>query len=273
MQKGRRQTGQEKYDYVKRVSDSQNFLTDAKLLQRITRLAGIQKKDTVLEIGTGKGHLTEALCKKAGKVYTVEIDRKLMENAGKRLSKYINVELIPGDFMKYRLPVKGDYQVFANIPFFLTTQIVEKLTQGKNPPTNIWLVMEKGAAKRFMGLPRETRKSLELKVRWEMKIMYHFRREDFHPKPSVDTVLIHFSRKAVPDLNERDFREFQKFIERGMKYGITGKGGLLTKRQVSAALRQAGLYQDHEDGVTLYIQWLCLFRCYQGLTNSAGIIK
>lgn len=260
MRKDRRQAGD---SHVKRVSDSQNFLTEAKLLQRIVRLADFEKQDTVLEIGTGKGHLTEALCKKAGKVCSVEIDGKLMENAKKRLSKYTNVELVLGDFMNYRLPIKGDYQVFANIPFFLTTQIVEKLTQGSNPPGHIWLVMEKGAAKRFMGLPRETVKSLELKVGWEMKIVYHFRREDFHPKPSVDTVLIHFKKKAVPDLNKGEYREFQKFIERGMKYGITGKGGLLTKRQVSAALRQAGLYQDHEDGVTLYIQWLCLFRCYQ----------
>lgn len=250
-------------DYEKRVSDSQNFLTDAKLLKRIVGLADIQKKDEILEIGTGKGHLTEALCKKAGKVCTVEIDDKLMESAKRRLSKYSNVELIEGDFMKYRLPVRGDYQVFANIPFFLTTQIVEKLTQGQNPPKDIWLVMEKGAAKRFMGRPRETVKSLEFKVHWEMKIIYHFRREDFHPKPSVDTVLLHFKKKAVPDLTKREYREFQKFIERGMKYGITGKGGLLTKKQVAVALKQAGLYREHEDGVTLYIQWLCLFRCYQ----------
>lgn len=262
MQNSRRQTG---YDYVKQVSDSQNFLTSSRLIERIVRIASFQREDVVLEIGTGKGHLTEALCRKAGKVYSVEIDRGLMENAKRRLSKYSNIELITGDFMRYRLPEKGAYKVFANIPFFLTTQIMEKLTQGVNPPTDIWLVMEKGAAKRFMGLPKETRKSLELKVRWEMKIVYHFRREDFHPKPSVDCVLIHFRGKAVPDLNRRECREFQQFIERAMKYGMTGKGGPLTKRQVTAALRQAGLHHAHEDGVTLYIQWLCLFRCYQRL--------
>ena len=262
MQNSRRQTG---YDYVKQVSDSQNFLTSFKLIERIVRLATFQREDMVLEIGTGKGHLTEALCKKAGKVCSVEIDRGLMESAKRRLSKYSNVELVAGDFMKYRLPEKGTYHVFANIPFFLTTQIVEKLTQGANPPMDIWLVLEKGAAKRFMGLPKETKKSLELKVRWEMTIVYHFRREDFHPKPSVDCVLVHFSRKAVPDLSGREYREFQKFVERAMKYGMTGKGGPLTKRQVTAALRQAGLYHVYEDGVTLYIQWLCLFRCYQRL--------
>jgi 23S rRNA (adenine-N6)-dimethyltransferase len=260
MQKSRRQAD---YDYIKQVSDSQNFLTDSKLLQRIIRSADIQKGDMVLEIGTGKGHLTEALCKRAGKVCSVEVDERLMERAKKRLSKYENVELVSGDFMKYRLPEKGDYKVFANIPFFLTTQIVEKLTQRANAPTDMWLVMEKGAAKRFMGLPRETKKSLELKVRWEMKVVYHFRREDFHPKPSVDSVLVHFSQKAVPDLNGKEYRAFQKFIEQGMKCGVTGKGGLLTKRQASSALKRAGLYHAYEDGVTLYIQWLCLFRCYQ----------
>lgn len=265
MQKDRRQTG---YDYVKQVSDSQNFLTSRKLIQRIVCLAGFQREDVVLEIGTGKGHLTEELCRQAGKVCSVEIDKRLMESAGKRLSKYSNVELVSGDFLKYHLPEKGAYQVFANIPFFLTTQIMEKLTQGKNPPTDIWLVMEKGAAKRFMGIPKETQKSLALKVRWEMKMVYHFRREDFHPKPSVDCVLVHFGRKAIPDLNGKEYREFQQFIERAVRYGMTGKGGPLTKRQASAALKKAGLYHAYEDGVTLYIQWLCLFRCYQDLKGG-----
>ncbi len=266
MRKSRRQAG---YDYIKQVTDSQNFLTDSKLIHRIVRLADIQGNDTVIEIGTGKGHLTEELCKRAGRVYSVEIDTKLMETAKNRLRKYSNLELTAGDFLKYRLPVKDAYKVFANIPYFITTQIVDKLTKGDSLPTDIYLVMEKGAAKRFMGLPKETKKSLELKVRWEMKIVYHFRREDFHPKPSVDSVLIHFSRKAIPDLDREQYREFQKFIERGMKYGITGKGGLLTKRQVSAALRQGGLYKEHEDGVTLYIQWLCLFRYFKKTVDKS----
>ena len=123
--------------------------------------------------------------------------------------------------------------------------------------------MEKGAAKRFMGIPKENSKSLLLKVRWDMKILYHFRREDFHPMPSVDSVLLHFSQKTKPDLEKADYVSFQKFIEHSMKYGICGRQGLLTKRQVSVALKQAGLPPAYEDRVTLYIQWLCLFRYYR----------
>lgn len=245
------------------LSDSQNFITNGKLIHRIIGFADFQANDTVLEIGTGKGHLTEELCRKAGMVRSVEIDRKLYDSAGKRLAQYSNLKLIYGDFLKYDLPSRGDYKVFANIPYFITTQIIDKLTRAPNPPTDIWLVMEKGAAKRFMGIPKETKKSLLLKVNWNMKIRYHFRREDFHPMPGVDSVLVHFAGKAAPDLGRNEYCEFQKFLERSMKYGICGKGGPLTKRQVQTALKRAGLPHAHEDGVTLYIQWLCLFRCYQ----------
>ena len=259
MQKDRRS---QKYDTTKHLSDSQNFITNRKLIHRIIRSANICAGDMVLEIGTGKGHLTEVLCETAGSVYSVEIDRKLYENTKEKLAQFTNLKLICGDFLKYSLPAKGDYKVFSNIPFFITTQIVEKLTRVSNPPADIWLVMEKGAAKRFMGMPKETEKSLLLKVNWNIEIVYYFRREDFHPMPVVDSVLVHFSRKKIPDLNKKEYQEFQKFIGHSFKYGICGSKGLLTKRQVSTALRQAGLPYAHEDSVTLYIQWLCLFRCY-----------
>lgn len=246
-----------------KLSDSQNFITGRTLIQRLIRLTDINQNDTVIEIGTGKGHLTEELCRKSGHVCSVELDRKLYEGSKMKLAKYSNLDLVQGDFLKYSLPARGDYKVFSNIPYSITTQIMEKLTGAPNPPKDIWLVMEKGAAKRFTGTGKETKQSLLLKVNWNMKVLYHFRREDFHPMPSVDSVLVHFSEKAVPDLSKRELEDFKRFMEHSLKYGICGRNGLLTKRQVSTALKQAGLPHAHEDGVTLYIQWLCLFRCWQ----------
>ena len=263
MQKSRPQN----IDYKRNLSNSQNFITDSYLIRKIIRLSNISKNDTVLEIGTGKGHLTEALCRRSGYVYSVELDRRLYESTSAKLASLTNLKLIHGDFLKYPLPAKGNYKVYANIPYFITTQIIEKLTNAPNPPSDIWLIMEKGAAKRFMGLPRENTKSLLLKVRWNMKILYHFRREDFHPMPSVDSVLLHLTRKPKPDLEPADYSAFKRFLEHSMKYGICGKQGLLTKRQMTIALKRAGLPPSYEDAVTLYIQWLCLFRCYQQFGN------
>lgn len=194
MQEGNRKN-RGKSAHLQEISKSQNFLTSRRLLERIVRKSTISRHDTVLEIGAGKGHLTEALCRRAGYVYSVEIDRKLYERAKERLQDFSNIKIVCGDFMKYRLPNKGDYKVFANIPYSLTTKIVKKLTEDAHPPSEMWLVMEKGAAKRFMGMPAETKYSLLLKRRWKLEIIYYFSREDFHPKPSVDSVLLHFIRK------------------------------------------------------------------------------
>ncbi len=252
----------------KNLCHSQNFITSEKLLHRIVNLSGLTKEDTVLEIGSGKGHLTQALCEKSGFVYSIEIDRKLFEKAKDRLAEMPNLKLICGDFLKYPLPAKGAYQVFANIPYSITTQIIDRLTSAPNPPVQMWLILEKGAAKRFSGLPRETKKSLLLKVNWEMEIVYHFRRDDFHPAPSVDSVLLHLSRKASPDLEKKDYAAWQKFIDLSLRYGVTGRGGPLSKKQACTALRLAKLPPLPPDGMTLYIQWLCLFRCWRKMKKT-----
>lgn len=252
-----------KTDSPKHLSNSQNFITDTRLLHRIVNMSSITKEDIVWEIGTGKGHLAQVLCQKCGFLYSVEIDRKLFEKAKERLTPQSNFKLVYGDFLKQPLPARGQYKVFANIPYFITTQILDKLTGAPNPPTEMWLIMEKGAAKRFLGIPRETKKSLLLKVSWDMQILYYFDRCDFHPMPSVDSVLLHLTRKTNPDLRKRDLASYERFIEHSLRCGLTGSTGLLTKKQVSTALKLANLPPVPPSGETLYIQWLCLFRCYQ----------
>lgn len=181
--------------HLQEIYASQNFLTSRRLLERIVRISTITKNDLVIEIGTGKGHLTEVLCRRAKYVYSMEIDKKLYERAKERLQKEDNLKIMCRDFMQCQLPSRINYKVFANIPYNITTGIVKKLTEDAHPPSEIWLVMEKGAAKRFLGVPKETKYSLLLKRRWDLEIVYYFSREDFHPKPSVDSVLLHFSQK------------------------------------------------------------------------------
>lgn len=159
---------------------SQNFLTSRATIQRCLSLARLGPQDTVLEIGTGKGHITRALACRCKRVLTYEIDPDLCRTLEGKLPG--NVRLVRGDFLRAPLP-KGPYKVFANIPFSLTSAIVSKLTTGPNLPSHMYLFMEKGAAQRFCGLPGESRASLLLRPWFDVKILYHFRREDFHPAP------------------------------------------------------------------------------------------
>ncbi len=251
-----------KHNYKNKYIFSQNFLTNRRLIEKIVSLSTITKCDTVLEIGTGKGHLTGVLSQKCNFLFSIEIDEVLYHKSMIKLKKYNNIKLINEDFLNYSLPRKISYKVFANIPFSITTQLIDKLTKAPNPPDEMWLIVEKGAAKRFMGIKKETIKSLLLKPNWEIDIIFHFRRDDFHPKPSKDSVLLHFYRKHIPDIAESEFGAYKKFIEQSFKYGFFKKKSLLTKKQIATVLKLAELPSISKDGVILYIQWLCLFRCY-----------
>lgn len=245
---------------------SQNFLTSTRLLQRIVNRSSINKEDTVLEIGTGKGHLTKVLASRCNKVYSIEIDPHLFELAQARLIGIKNIHLIHRDFLKFNLSSFSDYKIFANIPFSKTTAIIHKITTSHHPPRDMWLIMEKGAAKRFMGERSENLRSLSLKPFWKLKIRYYFRRDDFHPKPKVDCVLVHFSLRRTPDLRIDQLQSFQAFVRRGLQGGFQRNRKLLTQKQISIALREAGLPPLRNSDSPTYDQWLCLFRCYLRFT-------
>ncbi len=237
-------------------SISQNFLTSSKTIDRLLSKTTINREDMVLEIGAGKGHITNALAEKAKSVLTYEIDGLLAEKLKPKLPE--NVRLIQGDFLRAELP-KTSYKVFANIPFSITTDIIRKLTVSEHAPEAMWLIMEKGAAKRFCGQPYETLSSLQIKPYFDTRICHYLRREDFHPAPRVDCVMMEFIKRTHPDLPTAQRKAFAAFVQRAKQQGIEK---LLTKKQISTALRLAGLPMIERSGNILYVQWLCLFRCW-----------
>ena len=101
-----------------------------------------------------------------------------------------------------------------------------------------------------------------LKPRFDTKIVYHFRREDFHPAPGVDTVMLEFRRKDRPDVTAEQWDRYCTFVRHGLQYGLFGSKALLTKRQIDTALRLEGLPRLKQPDDILYVQWLCLFRCW-----------
>ena len=220
------------------VSVSQNFLTSRQTIRRLLRIAELKQTDHVVEIGAGRGHITRELARICGRVSAYEIDRAL---AGRLYSEFenSNVRVYGRDFLASALPKNAPYKVFASIPFCRTTEIIRKLTAAA-PPEEAWLVVEKGAAKRFMGIPRESRASLLLKPFFDMEIRYHFRRDDFHPAPSVDAVMLCLKRKSVPDVTAAERRAYEAFI--GKRFGRLPR----------------------VSGEMLYVQWLCLFRRSRG---------
>lgn len=242
-----------------RYGISQNFLTSARTIDRMLDRTDIGPADHVWEIGAGKGHITRRLLARAGRVTAVEIDANLHGKLAAKLGDAPALRLLKGDFLSMPLPRHGAYKVFANIPFCHTSAIIEKLAGCANAPVDCWLVLERGAAWRFLGKPQETPRSLWLKARFDLSVGYHLRRDSFHPMPSVDAVLLHMHRRETPDLTASQSEAFMRFA-RAVLQGGWGARGTITRHQASVVLRRAGMDDIPPSATMRYVQWLCLFR-------------
>lgn len=194
----------------RQLSITQNYLTDLNLVEDLVNKSDISSSDTVIDIGAGKGIITNLLSKACKHVISVELDKALFEKL-KSIITAKNVTLVNEDFLKMDLP-KNTYKVFANIPFNETSRILRKLFLIGNSPTSAYLIMQKEAADLYLGNPRETQRSLLLKPFYSIEIFHNFNRYDFKPEPSVDILMIQFKHREIPAIEKILENEYYDFI-------------------------------------------------------------
>src|SRR5205809_456852 len=127
---------------------SQHFLWNRQLVDRLVRASSISPHDLVLEIGPGRGLLTQVLLQIAASVMAVELDDQLYRSLRKKLGHCPNLVLVQGDWLTMRLP-QAPYKVFSNIPFRRTADIIRKLLNSDTPPTDCYLVLQAEAAAKY----------------------------------------------------------------------------------------------------------------------------
>lgn len=198
---------------VRRRLYSQNFLRNPKLVAKLIRLSSIGKNDTVLEVGPGKGNITQELLKVVRKVIAVELDEKLHFYLKNKFKSAKNLELIRDDFLSFRLP-PYPYKVFANIPFVITADTIKKLTSDENFQEG-YLIVQKEAAKKFIGKPLDSKNQMMstlLKPWFDIDIFWKFNRSDFVPRPHVDAAMIQIKRVKNPLIEDKYKDLYEDFI-------------------------------------------------------------
>lgn len=195
------------------IEYSQNFLISNALVCKLIEKAQIRSEDYVIEVGPGKGKITDILAQYAGRVTAIEYDIKLYEQLLKE-HNWNNVEYIHADFLKYNLPSNDVYKIFSNIPFQITADIIRKLTETINSPKEIFLIMQKEAAKKYCGMPFQKYEGLRaaiLKPQYEIKQIHSFEKTDFKPIPNVEIVMLHFRKKNM-DMTFKEYQNYKNFV-------------------------------------------------------------
>ncbi len=197
-----------------KLSHSQNFLRDPELVKKLIEKSSLKSEDMVLEIGPGKGIITGVLAKHSKRVLAVEADKDLYTELKEKFNSFSNVEIYQQNFLEFSLP-KYEYKVFSNIPFNITADIVRKLFDNENSPVDSYLIMQKEATEKYGGFKSETLFSILHKPWFVFNKVYEFQKNDFSPRPVVDTVLLQIEKLERPLIESRNADAFRDFVAFG----------------------------------------------------------
>ncbi len=200
----------------------QHWLYDVDVLYDIADTAQINPGDHVLEIGPGLGTLTEVLLSHNAHVIAVEYDtsifEKLKAEASSMYSKDVErLRLINQDILKFDLSsLPKNYKVVANIPYYLTGNLMRLLCETPNPPISATLLVQKEVAGRLCAQPgKMSLLSVSTQMYFECSLGSIVPAKLFSPPPKVDSQIVHLVRRELPLFNDREAGEVFRVIKAG----------------------------------------------------------
>ncbi len=255
----------------KRKSLAQNFLTKSHFAVTLLNESSINQNDTIYEIGPGKGRLTKEIAKRVKKIIAIEKDHALYVKLLRKFGHTDNITVHNADFLSFKIK-ESHYKVFANVPFNITSAVVRKLVYTENPPEEAYLIVQREAAEKFIGVPKTTQFSVLLKPRFFLKITRYFRRTDFSPIPSVDVAMLHIKKRNCPLVATKDTMIYESFIKRG--FGVWKKNlktnykGIFSYQQWKRLSRDFAFPIHAKPSELSFGQWLDLFKFYKTIWRN-----
>lgn len=246
-------------DFKKKKQFGQNFLTNAAIPRRIARESGVTPEDGVIEIGPGLGILTRELCAAARKVVAVEIDGDLIGILEEKFSGTENFRLINADILETDITALLNEEfagmqvcVVANLPYYITSDIVMKLLEGRYGFKSITVMVQKEVAERFTSAPGgKSYGAVTAAINYyaSVKKLFTVKAGSFDPRPKVDSAVIRFELYRTPPVtvdNEETlfkviraaFSQRRKTIANSLYSGFADS---FTKDEINAVLTRCGI--------------------------------
>ncbi|GMQ95481.1 MAG: 16S rRNA (adenine(1518)-N(6)/adenine(1519)-N(6)) -dimethyltransferase RsmA [Patescibacteria group bacterium] len=248
----------------------QHFLTSKAVVSSIIKAAQLSPSDTVLEVGPGKGVLTETLLENAGKVIAVEKDDRLIAPLREKFANEIadgKLTLVHGDILDFSPESHklraGSYSVVANIPYYITGALLRHFLESNTPPERMVLLLQKEVAERIVAKDgKESILSMSVKVYGEPKYKKSVPARCFSPKPKVDSAILsieniskHWQGQALPML-----RIVKLGFSHKRKTLLNNLSVVSEKKAVEDALAHCGIPSGIRAEKLSVENWMCLTR-------------
>ncbi|OAA31839.1 dimethyladenosine transferase [Kosmotoga arenicorallina S304] len=229
----------------------QNFLLNKNISSKILNYCALTNNDTVIEIGVGAGILTELLLRRARKVIAYEIDKSL-DPLISPLKKYENLQLLFQDFLKAdlsHLQVDGDLYFVANVPYYITSPIIEKIMFDSPPFKEALLMVQKEYADRLLAKPgTKTYGALTVSISAFSKVtkLFDVSKKNFVPVPGVDSSVIKLEPLTSPKISYEEKSQFRAFVRSSFAQRRKKLKNNLKRliRDVEEFLKDAGLSEN-----------------------------
>ena len=230
----------------------QHFLTGTWAAARLAEAVHVQTSETILEIGPGKGALTRELLATGEKVLAVEKDGALVEQLKQTFAAEIDsgaLKIVVADIRDFEPErfglTAGGYVLAANIPYYITCEIIRQFLETPAQPRAMALLIQKEVAERIIARDgKESILSLSVKAYGKPKIVAKVSRGNFSPPPSVDSAILlvgDISKKFFDDLDERIFFKVVKAGFSSKRKFLANNLSMFGKAEAQQALNACGL--------------------------------
>jgi 16S rRNA (adenine1518-N6/adenine1519-N6)-dimethyltransferase len=176
---------------VARPKLGQHFLIKGSILERIAAAVCPEREDLVIEIGPGRGALTEKLLKRASRVVAVEVDPYLVAHLRERFAAEPRLEIVHADVLETDLAQWGRGPVAGNLPYYITSPILEKAAR-LDIPRAVFLI-QKEVARRLVAQPGESDYgflTVRMALSSDVRLRFDVKPTAFYPPPRVDSAVV-----------------------------------------------------------------------------------
>ena len=243
----------------------QNFLTDSDIIQKIVDAVDPSMTDTIIEIGPGRGALTERLVESSAQIIAIELDRNLVPYLKRAFADRPNVQVVEGDALDVdletilsassRASVADKAKVVANLPYYISTAILQRLSEQRHLFSELVLMFQREVVERITAKPGNSERgylTVIVEACFDVEKLFDVPPDAFRPMPKVWSSVVrltpkpnfNFDKAVFENIVSSSFAQKRKTILNNLKTSFNDAERLLAAADINPKRRAESLTLD-----------------------------